>query len=98
MTRFQEALGFGILMLALWAFILRQVSQWENPIALLHAQLLPFYGVLVFGAVSAAIVLHRVFTFNDCPEANLELQKQIKQAHQDLSQKGFVFAQNKKDE
>lgn len=92
MTRFQESLGLGTLLLALWAVLLRQVSQWENPVTLLHTQLLPIYGVLLFGGVSAVIVLHRVFTFNDCPEANKQLQAQIKQAVEDLKSKGFVFA------
>lgn len=36
-------------------------------------------------------VLYRVFTFNDCPEAAEELQKQIDEAKADLSAKGFKF-------
>lgn len=36
-------------------------------------------------------VLYRVFTFNDCPEAAEELQKQIDEAKADLSAKGFAF-------
>ena len=95
MTRFQEFLSFGILVLAFWAALLYQVSQWKNPIALLHTQLLPIYGLVIFGAVSASIVLYRVFTFNDCPEANKELQSQIKQAKADLQKKGFIFPKTK---
>lgn len=95
MTRFQEFLTFCIFVLAIWAALLRQVSEWHDPRALLHTQLLPFYGVLLFGAISAIIVLYRVFTFNDCPDANEELQSQIKQAKDDLQKKGFIFPKAK---
>lgn len=95
MTRFQEFLTFCIFVLAIWAALLRQVSEWHDARALLHTQLLPFYGVLLFGAISAIIVLYRVFTFNDCPDANEELQSQIKQAKADLQKKGFIFPKAK---
>lgn len=36
-------------------------------------------------------ILYRVFTFNDCPEAAAEIQRQIKEARADLSAKGFKF-------
>lgn len=45
--------------------------------------------ILHFQAISAAIVLYRTFTFNDCPEAAKELLGQIEEARKDLRQKGM---------
>lgn len=43
----------------------------------------------VFQFYSVFTVLYRVFTFNDCPEAAEELQKQIEEAKKDLAAKGL---------
>lgn len=40
---------------------------------------------------SVFIILYRVFTFNDCPEAADEIQKQIEEAKADLKTKGLKF-------
>lgn len=45
----------------------------------------------ILQAYSAFTVLYRVFTFNDCPEAAEEIQKQIEEAKADLAAKGFKF-------
>ncbi|ODN05377.1 Dolichol-phosphate mannosyltransferase subunit 3 [Orchesella cincta] len=50
---------------------------------------LPFWGIVVFGAISAAIVLYRTLTFNDCPEAAKELLEQIEEARKDLRKRGM---------
>lgn len=40
---------------------------------------------------SVFTILYRVFTFNDCPEAAEEIQKQIQEAKDDLTAKGLKF-------
>lgn len=40
---------------------------------------------------SLNIVLFRAATIRDCPEAEQELQKDIKEAREDLIRKGFTF-------
>lgn len=40
---------------------------------------------------SLNIVLFRAATIRDCPEAEQELQKDIKEAREDLVRKGFTF-------
>lgn len=37
------------------------------------------------------IILFRAATIRDCPEAEQELQKDIKEAREDLVKKGFKF-------
>ena len=46
----------------------------------------------IFQLYAVVTVLYRVFTFNDCPEAEKEIQKQIIEARKDLSMKGFKFS------
>lgn len=40
-------------------------------------------------AVSVSIIAWRVYTFNDCKEAAEELQQEIKEAREDLKQRGL---------
>ena len=47
--------------------------------------------VLLFGIYAVTVIVYRVATFNDCPEAAEELQRQIKEAKEDLKQKGLQF-------
>ena len=47
--------------------------------------------VLLFGIYAVTVIVHRVATFNDCTEAAEELQKQIKEAKEDLRDKGLKF-------
>ncbi|XP_015920392.1 dolichol-phosphate mannosyltransferase subunit 3 [Parasteatoda tepidariorum] len=58
-----------------------------------HSWLVPLYGVIAFGIYSLFVVLYRVYTFNDCPEAAEELKMEIKQAKEDLKKRGFKFEQ-----
>ncbi|MCL4115220.1 UNVERIFIED_CONTAM: hypothetical protein GTU68_006257 [Idotea baltica] len=51
--------------------------------------LIPFILVALFGVVSLFIIAYRVYTFNDCIEAEKELQQQIKMAKDDLAKKGL---------
>ncbi|GIY64166.1 dolichol-phosphate mannosyltransferase subunit 3 [Caerostris extrusa] len=89
MTKLAEWLAGVILVSAVWFSFL------SNDIILkrhdLHSWLLPVYGVGCFGLYSLVVVLYRVFTFNDCPEAATELKMEIKMAKEDLASKGFKF-------
>ena len=82
-----------MLALAFAAIWLRMLTMPEvhDYIDHLHVLLIPVYAIVTFGLLSAVIVMYRVFTFNDCPEANQELMKQIEESKSDLKKKGFVF-------
>lgn len=90
MTRFTESLIFLSCLLALW-FRLLTMKDIQSYISMIHIQLLPIYILIVFGIISAIIVLYRTLTFNGCPEAYEELKKEINDAKQDLEGKGFKF-------
>ena len=96
MTKLLEWFSGGIVFISVWAAIL-----WGNFIALddslrFHVLISPVYAVVIFGLVSLLIVLYRTATFNDCPEACEELKKQIVEARQDLSKRGFKFKESSK--
>ncbi|KAF2896355.1 hypothetical protein ILUMI_09818 [Ignelater luminosus] len=56
----------------------------------------PIIFVVLFGVYAAMVVLYRTFTFNNCEEAAVELQKEIKEAREDLSKLGFKFKKRSK--
>ena len=70
----------------IWQIILK--TYWTFPSEIIAA---PFVIVAIIGVIVLAILLNRIATFNDCPEAAAELRKQIKQAKEDLSEKGIKF-------
>ncbi|CAK1542392.1 unnamed protein product [Leptosia nina] len=51
----------------------------------------PICFVIIFGLYALTVVLYRVFTFNNCESAFLELQRQIKEANKDLVAKGLKW-------
>lgn len=55
---------------------------------------LPVILIFLFGLYAATVVLYRVFTFNNCEEAAVELQKEIKEAKADLRSKGLVLKED----
>ncbi|KAH9422520.1 Dolichol-phosphate mannosyltransferase subunit 3 [Dermatophagoides pteronyssinus] len=90
MTRLTEALVLAVGLFGLWIRLLT-IKETETYLSRIHLQLLPIYTILVFGLISAIIVLYRTLTFNGCPEAYEELKIEIKEAKNDLKQKGFKF-------
>ncbi|RHZ52714.1 dolichol-phosphate mannosyltransferase subunit 3 [Aspergillus thermomutatus] len=51
------------------------------------AHQLPFYGLICFACYLGGRLGLAILTFNDCPEAHQELQKEIEQARADLRTK-----------
>jgi len=51
----------------------------------------PFILAALIATIILSILIHRIRTFNDCPEAAAELRKQIEHAREDLTAKGFKF-------
>lgn len=89
MTKLAEwCAGLG-LTLTLWYLLYARVIE----TALTDSEILlgPFVGVAVVGLIVLAVLVNRIRTFNDCPEAAAELRKQIAQAREDLTAKGFKF-------
>ncbi len=96
MTKLMEWLCFTSLFISFWLPLLLGLTPISiNESQRLHIWLIPIYLVIIFGLISAIIVLYRVMTFNDCPNAYDELKKQIIEAKEDLNRKGFKFNDSK---
>ena len=52
--------------------------------------LLPLWALLCFGLYSAVTILWGLLTFPTCPEAALELAKEVEQARSDLRKRGVL--------
>jgi len=88
MTQLTKFLSIGVLAVMVWV---KSIGL-SDPQAAYYTYFvlpLPLWGVVILGAISAAIVLYRTFTFNDCPEAAKELLEQIDEARKDLRKKGM---------
>lgn len=59
------------------------VTEWQQTIFFL-----PLICLFLFSLYAATIVLYRVFTFNNCENAAMELSQQIVEAKKDLQSKG----------
>ncbi|XP_053719246.1 dolichol-phosphate mannosyltransferase subunit 3 [Synchiropus splendidus] len=90
MTKLVEWLLGVSLMVAVWALVTFDLLDLKVPPLYREvAWPMPFYLLVTFGCYSLATVGYRVATFNDCEEAALELQQQIKEAQRDLQKKGL---------
>ena len=49
----------------------------------------PVLALAAFGVYCISVIAYRVATFNDCDEAAAELQREIKEAKEDLKAKGI---------
>ena len=91
MTKLLEWISGLVIIIAVWAGI------WTKNIGNLAlsypntTMLWPVYLVIFFGLYSIAVIVYRVYTFNDCPEAAKELQLEIEEAKEDLKKKGMTF-------
>ncbi|XP_058457840.1 dolichol-phosphate mannosyltransferase subunit 3 [Malaya genurostris] len=93
MTKLMEWLSVLLAFFAVYlAIISRQVQHDMLDKYMYEIMLSPLILLVLFGAYSAAVVLYRTFTFNNCEEAAKELLEQIKEAREDLRSKGMVFA------
>ncbi|XP_043248593.1 dolichol-phosphate mannosyltransferase subunit 3 isoform X1 [Colletes gigas] len=88
MTKLMEWFLFATLFFGVWvAMITGNIN--SSAVELQQVILfLPFIVLFLFSLYAAIIVLYRVFTFNNCENAAIELQQQIKEAKRDLQSKG----------
>ncbi|XP_076671957.1 dolichyl-phosphate mannosyltransferase subunit 3 [Andrena cerasifolii] len=92
MTKLMEWLLFATVFLGIWIVTITGnvsapfITQWKQVILFL-----PVIVLVLFGLYAATVVLYRVFTFNNCEGAAIELQQQIEEAKEDLRSKGVHF-------
>ncbi|KAL3410693.1 dolichol-phosphate mannosyltransferase subunit 3 [Aspergillus fumigatus] len=91
MTRAQQTLSILLLVsslyLVLYLGLVPLNETVQNEIIPVFAHQLPFYGLICFACYLGGRLGLAILTFNDCPEAHKELQKEIEQAKADLRSK-----------
>ncbi|XP_001608296.1 dolichol-phosphate mannosyltransferase subunit 3 [Nasonia vitripennis] len=93
MTKLMEWLIVAFLLFGSWIALI--TGNIHSPTSLKwYHYWFPIILLFLFGIYAALIVLYRVFTFNNCEDAAAELQKQIKEATQDLTNKGIKLKQH----
>jgi len=89
MTKLAEwVFGLGLFVTTWYLIFTRKIESSFTDSEILLA---PVVFVAIIGVVLLSILIRRISTFNDCPEAAAELRKQIEQAREDLTSKGFKF-------
>lgn len=91
MTKLMEWITMLVLIVSVWFAIITQ-NIGNLAIDYPNATFLWPLGLLIlFGLWALSVIVYRVATFNDCPEAAAELQTQIKEAKEDLKKQGLKF-------
>ncbi|XP_014243814.1 dolichol-phosphate mannosyltransferase subunit 3 [Cimex lectularius] len=90
MTKLAEWLTVLVFLLSTW-FTLLSYKEKSHFVDEWYTLILYSPVILVFslGVYALSSVLWGVLTFNDCPDAAEELQRQIKEAKEDLRKKGL---------
>jgi len=89
MTKLAEwVFGLGLFVSTWYLIFTRKIESSFSDSEILLA---PIVLIAIIGVVLLSILIRRISTFNDCPEAAAELRKQIEQAREDLTSKGFKF-------
>ncbi|KAJ8928888.1 hypothetical protein NQ314_018459 [Rhamnusium bicolor] len=95
MTKLQEWLTAAGVLFAIWFCLVTNKVESnfvrENYNLVLYS---PIIFVILFGLYALTVVLYRVYNFNDCEEAAVELQKEIQEAREGLTRLGFKFREN----
>ncbi|XP_012523846.1 dolichol-phosphate mannosyltransferase subunit 3 isoform X2 [Monomorium pharaonis] len=90
MTKLLEWLSCTTIIFGVWFAILTSnsafVKEWHEIILFL-----PIIFLFLFGLYAAVVILYRVFTFNTCESAAIELQRQIEEAEKDLQSKNVTL-------
>ncbi|KAL7427833.1 hypothetical protein ACHAXH_000686 [Discostella pseudostelligera] len=98
---YQIFLSIGIIFLQVWyacLLNLEKITAWcsttrRSSTHIIEAILryLPLWTIILLGIYALTMVLVRVHTMKDCPEAAVELAKEIEMAKESLRRKGLVL-------
>ncbi|KAK9644741.1 hypothetical protein HCH54_007158 [Aspergillus fumigatus] len=87
MTRAQQTLSILLLVSSLYLVLYLGLVPLNETVQNEIIPVLPFYGLICFACYLGGRLGLAILTFNDCPEAHKELQKEIEQAKADLRSK-----------
>lgn len=95
LLRYQIFLAYGGAFLALWYAVLLsqeaivEASMFPVTTTELAVRWAPLWGILALGLYALMSVIYGVLTFEDCPEAALELERQVQEARAEMKRRGI---------
>ena len=90
LLRYQIFLVYGVAFLALWQGAKLNVDESTNATTTFIVNYAPIWGILLLGIYAATTIIHNVMTFNDCPGAAEELERQIKEAKAEMKKRKII--------
>ncbi|KAF2799587.1 dolichol phosphate mannosyltransferas-like protein subunit 3 [Melanomma pulvis-pyrius CBS 109.77] len=88
MTRAQQTTSIALLLTSVYLAVFFEVVSFPETIQKEIVPVIPFWGLVSFGAYLLFKLGWGVFTFNDVPEAHKEIMAEIQLARKELSAKG----------
>lgn len=90
LLRYQVFLVYGVLFLSIWQGAMMTMDETTTGSTAILIQFAPVWGILLLGVYALATILYNVSTFNDCPDAAAELDKQIKEAKAEMTKRKVI--------
>ena len=91
MARSRASIVFARLLVATAVWLALWLYAPLQPGAKLAVALLPLAALVAFALYSALAILWSVVTFPSCPEAAVELQREVEEARADLRKRGVLL-------
>ena len=91
LLRYQIFLSYAIGFLSLWYIALQREDLYELPrAAVLLIVWAPIWVVILVGLYLLLVLITGVISFKDCPEAAVELEREVEMAKADLKKRGII--------
>ena len=91
MLRYQTVFSYVGTCLLLWMGLCWKLEEYKATKSVKEVvHILPMYALICFGAYSLGTIGLSLMAVRDCPEASKELDKQIKEAKEDLRRRGII--------
>lgn len=90
LLRYQIFLGYAVVFLALWIGARMKQDDTAQGVSKILVDFAPIWAIGALGIYALATIMYNVMTFNDCPEAAEELEKQIKEAKAEMKKRKII--------
>lgn len=103
LLRYQIVTGYVVAFLSMWIFALSRIDELKEPITqaatatalspeliILLIEWAPAVAILLLGIYALSALVIGVIQFKDCPEAAIELEKQVEEAKRELKKRGLI--------
>lgn len=91
LLRYQLFLTYAVAFFSLWYMALKKKDEFDlSPAGVLLIDLAPLWAIVAVGIYLLSVLIIGVLGFRDCPEAAVELEKEIQEAKQDARKRGLA--------